>query len=78
MKTAVSIPDEIFEAAEHLARNLGMSRSKLYSTAVADFVEDHHVSDTTAALDRVYSGCPSTLDKVVQDLQASSILESDW
>jgi predicted transcriptional regulator len=78
MKTAISIPDEIFQAADHLARSLGMSRSQLYSTAIADYVEDHHVSDTTAALDRVYSGCPSSLDKVVQDLQAGSIPESDW
>jgi hypothetical protein len=30
MKIAISVPDEVFEAGEHLARQLGLSRSQLY------------------------------------------------
>jgi len=78
MKTAISIPDEVFEAAEQLARGLGMSRSQLYSTAVADYVEHHHASDTTAKLDSLYSHERSALDQDIQDLQASSLPEGDW
>ena len=30
MKIAISVPDEVFEAGEHLAHQLGISRSQLY------------------------------------------------
>jgi metal-responsive CopG/Arc/MetJ family transcriptional regulator len=35
MKTAISLPDELFESADALARRMGISRSKLFATAVA-------------------------------------------
>ena len=41
MKTAISIPDPIFQAAEEAAARLSMSRSQLYTKAVAAFVEIH-------------------------------------
>jgi hypothetical protein len=54
MKTAVSIPDEVFAAAERLADQLGWSRSQLYSKALADFLASESESDpVTAALDRL-------------------------
>ena len=34
MKTAVSIPDAVFDAAERLAERLGLSRSELYARAI--------------------------------------------
>ena len=36
MKTAISLPDELFAAAEKLAERLGVSRSQLYATALAE------------------------------------------
>jgi metal-responsive CopG/Arc/MetJ family transcriptional regulator len=78
MKTAISVPDPVFEAAEHLARSLGISRSELYSTAVAQFVEQHDASEISARLDRLYSDQSSELDPEVQELQASSLPEGDW
>lgn len=57
MKTAVSIPDEVFENAEQLARRLKTSRSALYARALAEFVARHDVERVTelmnAALDDV-------------------------
>ena len=38
MKTAVSLPGEIFAQAERLARRLKKSRSKLYSDAIAEYI----------------------------------------
>ena len=78
MKTAISVPDHVFEAAEHLARNLGISRSELYSNAVARFLEQHDTSQITEKLDRLYSVHPSKLDQGIQELQASSLPEGDW
>ena len=41
MKTAVSIPDDVFEEAERLATELKTSRSQLYSRALQEFVARH-------------------------------------
>ena len=41
MKTAISIPDTVYEHAEQLAHRLGKSRSQLYSEAVAEYVARH-------------------------------------
>jgi metal-responsive CopG/Arc/MetJ family transcriptional regulator len=53
MKTAVSIPNPIFEAADRLARQQGRSRSELYATALADYLRRHDDNAVTAAWDAV-------------------------
>ena len=60
MKTAISIRDEIFQAAERTARALGMSRSELYATAVKEFVARHAGDRVTEALNDVYGDDPET------------------
>lgn len=55
MKTAVSIPDPVFEAADTLARRLGMARSELYATAVAEYLERHRAAGIRERLDAVYA-----------------------
>ena len=47
MKTAISIADSVFEAADELARRLGISRSALYTEAVAKYVARHRDADVT-------------------------------
>jgi len=53
MKAAISIPDDVFEAGERLARRLRTSRSELYARALADFVAQHDEDQVTAAMNRV-------------------------
>ncbi len=52
MKTAVSIPDDVFEDAERLASRLHTSRSKLYARALAEFVARHDDDRVTALMDQ--------------------------
>ncbi len=78
MKTAISIPDAMFEAAEQVAHRLGISRSELYARAVAAFVAEHNDEDTTAQLNQVYVEEDSTLDGVVMQLQMLSLLQEEW
>ena len=77
MKTAISIPDETFDAAEELAHRLGLSRSELYARAVADFVERQRRDDVTARLNEVYANDDEGLDPVLESLQRNSLRE-DW
>jgi metal-responsive CopG/Arc/MetJ family transcriptional regulator len=58
MKTAISISDDLFEAADRMARNLGMSRSELYARAVASYLEIHEEELITRRLDMVYPTRP--------------------
>lgn len=78
MKTAISIPDDVFEAADELADEQGISRSELYSTAVAEYLAKHRAEDVTARLNEVYAKEPSGLPPEVRRAQARSIGKSDW
>ena len=78
MKTAISIPDSLFEAAEQLAQRLGMSRSRLYSEAVERFVVDHHRRHTTDRLNAIYRDEPARVDTSLQTLQITSLDLEDW
>lgn len=51
MKTAVSIPDEVFEEAERLAKRRKCSRSEIFSRAVAEYVARHSADPVTEAMD---------------------------
>ena len=80
VKTAISIPDALFKAAEGMARRLGITRSKLYQEAVAAFVERHEARAVTDALDELYGQKPdiATLDRCVEALQTLSLPDDDW
>lgn len=78
MKTAISIPDTVFDEAEALAARLGISRSELYSTAVARFVEEQKSENITDALNEIYSVSDATLDPVLAHLQALTVPDEGW
>ena len=78
MKTAISIPDEVFDAADEMAKRLGMSRSQLYATAVREYLEAHRSRGVTARLDLVYETRDSSLDFRVAEAQTASLEEEDW
>lgn len=73
MKTAVSIPDDVFNEAEELAKRSNISRSQLYANALrALLLEDRGV---TEALDRVYL---SPSDRAVTAAARRTITRSEW
>lgn len=78
MKTAVSIPNPVFEAAEELAQRLGVSRSELYARALSDFLEKRLDRRVTDRLDEVYAREESGLDPALARLQAASLSRDEW
>ena len=78
MKTAISIPDSLFHAAESLAKRKGMSRSELFRVAVADYIETHKHDEVREALDKVYAEQPSHLDEELIRMQVLSLSKEDW
>lgn len=80
MKTAVSIPDRVFQSAEKLAARLGVSRSQLYANALAALVEKHREDIITSELNELYGpgGEKSALDREVTLLQSRSLAREKW
>ena len=52
MKTAISLPDKLFEEAETAAKGLGVSRSKLIQTALEEFLQRRRDEEVTASINR--------------------------
>ena len=78
MKVTLSIPDDLFESAETLSKRLGVSRSRLYATALADYVAKHRGRKTTDRLNAVHGDTPERLDPAVQRAQRRSIESDRW
>ncbi|HSF33786.1 MAG TPA: ribbon-helix-helix protein, CopG family [Candidatus Tectomicrobia bacterium] len=78
MKTAVSIPDPVFHAAESLAKRLGMSRSELFSRALEAYLEAHKHDRVRETLDAIYSQDASHLDATLAHMQWASLPKEDW
>jgi metal-responsive CopG/Arc/MetJ family transcriptional regulator len=80
MKTAISIPDPLFKAAEHVAKDLGISRSELFQRAVASFLTEHKYDRVTEQLDAIYAQNPeaSDVDPILATIQSASLAKEDW
>lgn len=78
MKTAISIPDKTFEAAETLAKDKGMSRSELYRTAIEEYLRRHEDAAITERLNRIYSDPRNQPEKQLTDFAMEMLRRADW
>jgi metal-responsive CopG/Arc/MetJ family transcriptional regulator len=78
MKTAISLPDSIFEEAESLAKQLGVSRSELYTNALKAYLKTYNRDLILSKLNQIYSEESSKLDPVLERIQFMSLLSEDW
>jgi antitoxin MazE6 len=78
MKTAVSIPDAIFQAAEREAARRKVSRSRFYSMAVASYLKSLRARNVKKALDAVYATEDSALDPGLARLQSEALDREEW
>jgi metal-responsive CopG/Arc/MetJ family transcriptional regulator len=52
MKTAISLPDEVFREADKLARRTGVPRSRVVADALREYVARHDPDELTEAMNR--------------------------
>lgn len=78
MKTAVSIPDHVFEQAERLARRTRKSRSHVFSTALREYVARHSPDDVTEAMDRVCAEVGAESRPFVARAARRLLEQSEW
>lgn len=78
MKTAISLPDDLFEDAERLARRLNKPRSRLYSEAIREYVATHDPDLVARKLDEVIEAV-GTQDTAFPSAAARRVLQrTDW
>lgn len=78
MKTAISIPDNLFRKADQFAKSHGCSRSELFAKAVERYLETHPADHITKQLDEVYASGQAELNETLSIMQFSSIPKEEW
>lgn len=78
MKTAVSIPDDVFEEAERLVAELQTSRSQLYSRALQEFVARHAPDRLTDAMNRVLDEVGAEVDELTAKASRQVLERVEW
>ena len=78
MKTAISIPDEVFKGAERLARRTRKSRSQLFTEAVKEYVARHAAEEVTEAMDRVCAEAGELKDDFVSSAAWRILERTEW
>lgn len=78
MKTAVSIPDDVFRKGEEFVRRVGGSRSSLYGRALAEYIARHAPDRVTEAMDRALDGLQDPADPFVAMAARRALSHNDW
>jgi metal-responsive CopG/Arc/MetJ family transcriptional regulator len=78
MKTAVSIPDEVFARIERLARRRGKSRSEVFSEALREYVARHAPDEVTEAMDRVCEWVQTEENRFVREAARQVLERTEW
>ena len=78
MKTAISIPDHLFKKVEKTARKMGLTRSRFFTIAVEEFIENHTPSQVTDKLNAIYENEKSEIDQNFYTMQVQSLEKEVW
>ena len=78
MKTAVSVPDDVFRDAERLAKRQKKSRSRLYSDALREYVRRHDPDEVTAAYNRLADEPPDPADAAWLAMGLRNLARVEW
>ncbi|EKO52431.1 MULTISPECIES: hypothetical protein [Leptospira] len=76
MKTAISIPDELFKTAEKTAKKLGIPRSQLFAKALEEFIQSHSKESVTEKLNKIYNRKSKELKSNITDLSVELLRKS--
>lgn len=78
MKTAVSIPDDLFRRADELADRTGKSRSQIYREALSDYLARRDPAAVTRALDELADELAASHDTFIAEAARATLERSEW
>lgn len=76
MKTAISIPDDLFVLAENTAKKLGIPRSQLFAKALEEFIQKYSKEKITEKLNEVYSNPLNRNESITPHVSVSNLRKS--
>jgi metal-responsive CopG/Arc/MetJ family transcriptional regulator len=78
MKTAISIPNELFDGAERLARRTRKSRSRLFSDALREYLARHAPDKITESMDQALAEIGEAKDPFVSSASIRRLEQAEW
>jgi metal-responsive CopG/Arc/MetJ family transcriptional regulator len=78
MKTAVSLPDDVFSAAERHARRVQKSRSQLYAEALSEYLARHAPDEVTESMNRLVDELGPVVDPFVTEAARRILARGEW
>ena len=78
MKTAISLPDKLFQQANEVAKALGISRSTLYANALSDYLARRSAEQVTTRLNQVYQSVEGRPEPGLAASQARASRQDHW
>ena len=78
MKTAVSIPDDVFEKVERFARRARRSRSEVFSAALREYMARHAPDEVTEAINRAVDEIGDQTDEFVAAAARRVLEKTEW
>lgn len=78
MKTAVSIPDDVFEKVERFARRAKRSRSEVFSAALREYIARHAPDEVTDAINRATDEIGGQHDEFVAAAARRVLEKTEW
>lgn len=78
MKTAVSIPDDLFRKADELASRMGKSRSEVYRDALNDYLSRREPGAVTRALDEIADELSAEEHAFTAAAARRTLAQSEW
>jgi len=78
MKTAISLPDELFILADEFAHTLGISRSELYASAIREYITNHTKANLLERMNEFCDQVDTTLPKDIVNVTRRKLLEVEF
>lgn len=78
MKTAISLPDDLFVLADAFAKQHGLSRSELYATALRTYIGAHRHDDLTERINRACEKLDTNLPDEMARVSRRTLLGAEW
>jgi hypothetical protein len=78
MKTAISVPEDVFNLSERLAKKLKVSRSAVFAMGIKKLGEDFDDEEITERLNEFYSKEKAEIDPVIMQMAVLSLPKEEW
>ena len=78
MKTAISVPNDVFELSERLAKKLKVSRSKIFAMGVKKLGEEYDDEDIIARINAVCEEVDTSIDPFWKEMQSRALPKDEW